>query len=291
MTGCYRTDSQPAITSSGPHNSNQEEIQNKIDHAPEFLLKEISSFVKKPVDQITPDDLSKITSLTISNQKDEKYDLSLIAYLNNLESLVINHIKYKDLNFLENMSWLKHFRIYGFEKQDLPNFDYFPHLKSLTLSDGDLTDLGVLKNVVITLNNLDISRNQITDISPVEKFKDLSFLSVSGNPIQSINVVSKLPKLRRLELQNTPIDNIDVLKDCQELQHLDIQGTRVKNLEPIKSCSKLKLIDIRETPVSSIQPLIHLDHLQIVEVTKKNIKDLDLLPNTVTVSENTELAY
>jgi Leucine-rich repeat (LRR) protein len=66
-------------------------------------------------------------------------------------------------------------------------------LEELDLSDNQITDISPLSNS-ITLKELNIPFNQITDISALESCAQLCMVQLTGNPLsqKSLQVIEKL---------------------------------------------------------------------------------------------------
>ena len=102
------------------------------------------------------------------------------------------------------------------------------------------------------LQNIDLSKKEIVDITPIKECTELISLSLAYNKITKISkdVFAKLVNLQVLDLRNNKIDMsldeiIDVLGECPNLQVLYLENatkqkdiTKGKNLDKI--CTKMK---------------------------------------------------
>ena len=88
-------------------------------------------------------------------------------------------------------------------------------LKVLDLSGQNITDISFLADGV-NLEELDLSNNGITDISVLAKLTKLRKLNISNNAIEDINILLALPELEEVDISNNPIKDytvMDYMKD------------------------------------------------------------------------------
>jgi len=127
-------------------------------------------------------------------------------------------------------------------------------LQNLILSYNNISDIGPLVNVDYKkLKTLIVNDNKIKDINCVEKFKfnELEELNLSNNPIKSIKGIEKwkFPNLFNLSFNRTKISDITPLHKANfpNLTQLDLYLTNIKNKENVKpekfeKCKNLKNI-------------------------------------------------
>lgn len=64
-------------------------------------------------------------------------------------------------------------------------------LKSLNLSGNNIIDITPISNL-LNLESLDLSSNKITDIAPIENLTQLTYLNLSYNKIQYLSPLKKI---------------------------------------------------------------------------------------------------
>ncbi|MFS0556809.1 leucine-rich repeat domain-containing protein [Brevibacillus sp. 179-C9.3 HS] len=231
------------------------------------LLEALSKSTNKTVQDIKVEDFLNIEELSLDTnsvpleQKDVQIDLSVISKMKNLKSLTLYKINVKDYLFLKDLNELEYLSIIGFREDQLPTL-FNSKLSSLSLDEGDLSDLKILQNSK-SITHLSIRNNRIKDLSFIE-LPNVVFLDVSNNPITSIDFIKEIPNLGRLQIMNAPVTDIAAVQYTPKLEYLDIRGTKV----------------------TSIHPLIKLEELSILLVDRKSISDLHLLKKEVKVAEN-----
>jgi Leucine-rich repeat (LRR) protein len=146
------------------------EASPSMDNVPAIILNAVSPMLKKPVDALQKEDFLKVEKLFLSegtieeDQKQASFDLSVIATMKNLKHLSIDHIPVKDFSFITQLQKLETLGLSGFQKEQLPLFGHLNSLISLTLEDGDLSDLNPLESIT-NIQFLNLRKNQLTDIS------------------------------------------------------------------------------------------------------------------------------
>jgi Leucine-rich repeat (LRR) protein len=96
----------------------------------------------------------------------------------------------------------------------------------LNISYNDLTDISFLSNL-IHLEYLFFYGNQIRDLSPLEKMKKLKVLFAMENQVNDISILAMLPSLSNLLLSRNKIEDISSLLDNEEFgqgDNVDLTG-------------------------------------------------------------------
>ena len=100
------------------------------------------------------------------------------------------------------------------------------NLNLKTFTEQNAKDYCLLNNInQEDLIELDLSDNQLTDISGIKIFKNLKYLWLSNNKIKNITVLKDLKKLESLNIENNQITDISILK------YLNIKKLFISNLE------------------------------------------------------------
>ncbi|MCI5166431.1 MAG: hypothetical protein D3903_10105 [Candidatus Electrothrix sp. GM3_4] len=108
---------------------------------------------------------------------------------------------------------------------------------ALSLRSSILTDANrkvcLLKNLK-NLHELDLSRNQISDISFLEDLNQLQSLNLSSNQISDISILRYLNQLQSLDLSSNQISKIQPLKYLDQLQKLNLSSNQFTHTSFIK---------------------------------------------------------
>ena len=107
-------------------------------------------------------------------------------------------------------------------------------LTSLTLDGIDqISDLTPLRRLT-DLTFLRLSANQISDITPLEKMTNLYQLHVESNEISDITPLQKMTKLAILSLHANEITDVSVLENLTSLQELSLAYNPIEDLAPLR---------------------------------------------------------
>lgn len=205
-----------------------------------FLILAITAFAScSPISsEIESDDQSQKIS-TAAPEAVEPVDEPIIIFTDPLlEEMVlaatgkpeghINDLEAEAVTYLNlNNQW--HKELYPDKKiVNLQGLEYFRNLKSLDLSDHDISDIAVINNLT-DLEELNLSGNPISDISPLSSLKSLKILVLSGCMAENYVPLSNLDKLEILVLDNASIIEASVLNPLKKLKQLYLAGSQVNN--------------------------------------------------------------
>jgi len=108
-----------------------------------------------------------------------------------------------------------------FSRSDLENTE-----GELVISDAGLEDLSGIENCR-NLIILDLSQNEIFDITPLAHLQMLEELYLSENSISDIGALAFLTRLKKLDLAFNLIDDISPLFDLDGLEYLNVIGNKI----------------------------------------------------------------
>lgn len=102
--------------------------------------------------------------------------------------------------------------------------DFCPRLEDLDVSDNDI---GQLSGVPSSLRTLKIPRNCLSNLTPWSHLFNLQYLDISGNDIETLDGFSSLIHLRELKANDNQIRNIDGILDLNGLLSLKLSNNSV----------------------------------------------------------------
>jgi len=156
-------------------------------------------------------------------------------------------------------------------------------LKYLDLSFNQIDTLGSLIWSNLSLENLNLSYNQLTnDKATFEDCLSLSLtlksLDVSGNLFQSVPFgLSTCTQLVQLVLQNNHIQTLNEqsFQNLNHLQLLDLSNNRLKHFSPksFMSLTNLHTLKLNNASLTNL-PLLHLNHLTNLELSSNHLSDM-----------------
>jgi hypothetical protein len=116
-------------------------------------------------------------------------------------------------------------KIYGSRKVDLPSY-YLEDFEEIEMAEYEIDDLAGVE-YCIHVTNLDLSKNQITDLSPLWSLIKLEELYLSDNQIGYIDALSNLRNLRIVDLSYNQLDDISPLFELEHLEYVNVMGNKI----------------------------------------------------------------
>ena len=126
--------------------------------------------------------------------------------------------------------------------------------------DGFL-DLGLLEiediSQVHNLNkshvkHLELSSNEILQITGLEELSNLEILNISSNKLTSISGMSNLNNLKILHLASNNISKIEDLENLTNLEELYLRGNQISKLRGLENLSSLQKLDLSWNSIRKI---------------------------------------
>ncbi|CAL6001495.1 Conserved_hypothetical protein [Hexamita inflata] len=219
-------------------------------------------------------DLIYLTELYLSGNKIS--DISSISKLKNLKKLNLTRNRIEDISAIQSLLNLTHLHL-SYNKltsytialpnlvylslessqlHDTSGLQYSPKLEILFLFKTETTDLRTIPPQLFSLKELDLSQNNLMEISYLSNFVDLQILSLG---------------------ENQQLQNIGPLKFCTQLTKLDIADSNVSDIWPLQLMKNLKTLEMAHTKVVDLHPLQHLNKLEGIYAYGTSIIDVSPL--------------
>ncbi|RKU26741.1 hypothetical protein C6499_12785, partial [Candidatus Poribacteria bacterium] len=151
-------------------------------------------------------------------------------------------------------------------------------LTTLRAGNRDIKDLTGIEHA-INLEELWISGNPITNLSPLATLKNLIGLAAWDMDIEDFSPLAELTNLRWLELFNTPISDLSPLTPLTSLKRMTLYGTGIENLSPLAGLTSLTRLQIANNKtLSDISPLAGLINVEWLDLHRcDSLSDLSPL--------------
>ena len=141
----------------------------------------------------------------------------------------------------------------------------------------DLTGLQFATN----LRRINISHNQVSDISPVAGLIELRELWITDNPVSDISPVKGLTNLTHLGFERCQVSDISPVRGLTNLTHLEFDESPVSDISPLARLISLKVLRFDSAAVSDLGPLAGLISLQGLRFEGNNISDISPLAGLI----------
>ena len=159
-------------------------------------------------------------------------------------------------------------------------------LTTLRASNRYIKDLTGIQ-YAINLEELWISGNPVSNISPLSGLKNLIGLAAWDMAIEDFSPLAELTNLQWLELFNTPILDISPLARLTSLKKLSLYETGTENLAPLAGLTSLiRLQIVNNKMLSDVSPLAGLINLEWLDLHR-----CDSLSDVSSLAGLTKLEY
>lgn len=170
-------------------------------------------------------------------------------------------------------------------------------ISTLSMANCGLTDLSFLQRTT-SLNTVDISGNNIKDITPLLNSSDcLAVFNVSSNPLsdESFEKMKQLSKINTLDVSNIPIKNLDFVIYMSSLYKITASNCCLEDVSMLSRCPVLSNVNVSYNNIEDvsavftsspyISPTYDLSNNMISDITylnKDEISKLNLSGNMIT---------
>ena len=210
--------------------------------------------------------LAPLTALT---------DLETFILFNDSDELDITHLS--ELENLTHLAISGGYEIAGNDGRlnvDLSPLSSLKKLQFLVLGfvpiDIDtLMAIGELTN----LDGLFLSRNEITDVSPLSGLTNLTMLDLTDNNISELAPLSGLVNLKNLYLNDNNISDLAPLSGLANLETLGARNNNISDIAPLRGLMKLEDLYLDDNNIGVLTPLdrVFLNRLYTVRMRNNPI--------------------
>lgn len=159
---------------------------------------------------------TNLQTLILSNNKNIS-DISVLAGLGNLETLMVNQNQIDDVSALSGLNNLRHLDIHHNRITDISVLSALHDLQRLSLHENPISDISVLAGLS-RLRELRLLDTQVSDISALANLTSLEQLDLRGNLLNEEGCDVYIPQI----IANNP--GIVLLHDCAPLS-LSVSST------------------------------------------------------------------
>ena len=138
---------------------------------------------------------------------------------------------------------------------------------------ADLTGLEYATN----LTWLSMPFNKISDLALLVGLTSLVHADIGPNGITDISPLAGLINLRDLYLGSNPIGDIDALSGLVNLRALRMEDNKISDLGPLAGLTNLQVLRLRNNRISDLSPLSGLSQLVAMSLDNNQIQDVGAL--------------
>ena len=152
---------------------------------------------------------------------------------------------------------LSHLKLKTFTEQDVIDYCQINNLnpnniKELNLSNNELTDISGIR-LFKNLKLLYLHKNYLTDISVLKNLNKLEFLNIESNKITNISIIKNSIKLRYFYIGDNPLTDISVIQNLK-INSLGISNLNLKSdqIKYINSVNTLKTVFCNDKKINNM---------------------------------------
>jgi internalin A len=138
---------------------------------------------------------------------------------------------------------------------------------------------GQILRGMVQVKSLDLSNNEIDNISFLQDLKQLTKLDLRHTQINDISFLKGLKQLTKLNLRWNQIDDISFLKDLKQLAELDLGYNQINDISFLKGLKQLTALDLEGNGITEVSILEDLEQLKILNLSGNQIDDISFLEN------------
>src|SRR5690625_4306002 len=105
------------------------------------------------------------------------------------------------------------------------------------------------------LNFLELSYNNIEDITPLKKLTNLEILLLSKIDVTDFSALNELSNLVGLSLDDNNISDISLLKNFTNLEWINVENNKIDDISVLKNLTNLEGVFLANNKISDLSPL------------------------------------
>ena len=135
-----------------------------------------------------------------------------------------------------------------------------------TFTEQDVLDYCQINNLNFDdIRFLNLSYNELTDISGIKLFKNLNDLWLNDNNLTDISDLKNLNYLRELDLNNNKIEDISAVKNMSSIFSLDISDNLISEISVLSNLNYLKNLKIINLKLE-LDQIIYINNCKSLEI-------------------------
>ncbi|BDR55288.1 hypothetical protein KIMH_13990 [Bombiscardovia apis] len=230
--------------------------------------------------QIT--DISTITGLpSLTHLNVDANQITNTGALNNpnLTYIILSHNKISSIADISwtNLTKLQTLSLYNNQITDISTITGLPDLSTLSANSNQITTVGALDNP--SLQGLQLQRNKISSIASINwsNLTKLQSLDISNNQITDISPITGLPNLSRIEAYRNQITTVGAL-DNPSLTYVILFKNKIASIASANwsNLTKLQVLSLFDNEISDINCVSwnSLTELQLIQLHNNQITDI-----------------
>ena len=170
----------------------------------------------------------------------------------------------------------------GCEKgiRDLTGVQFATNLRRINISHNQVSDISPVAGL-IELRELWIRDNPVSDISPLRGLTNLTHLGFEDCQVSDISPVRNLTSLTFLDFSHNQVSDISPVRGLTNLDRLRCNDTLASDISPVAGLTNLTWLDMHDMFVSDLSPLARLINLEILTFDHNEVSDISPLAGLI----------
>ncbi|MCD8337659.1 MAG: protein kinase [Lachnospiraceae bacterium] len=162
----------------------------------------------------------------------------------------------------------------------LEDLTHMPNLTTVCLYRQQITDISVLAESGLTVTELGLGYNPLTDLSPLEGNTDITVLNLAALDIQDVSVIASLGSLRELNISATAICSLEGLQNSsiEVLNLFQVYLTDYTELGLLENLVSLEIDHLSESVIQALKTL-SLETLYVHSMNGYSLGELSPIPD------------
>lgn len=146
----------------------------------------------------------------------------------------------------------------------------------LNLSYNNITDLSILKDLT-SIQYLQLKSNEIKDIQHLENLTSIISLDLSFNFVLDYSILEKLITLKTLNLDRCRIKDVSFIKNLRTIKSLNLSGNEISDISYLKNLKLLSKLNLSDNPIDNFTFIEELKRLHTLIISKIKINNYSFL--------------
>ncbi len=214
--------------------------------------------------------LKNIKTLDLSANKLRSFDAGKFA---SLEWCDISYNSFGTMPDFSSNKSLKRLYMTNCSVSSAKSLDSLTKLEVVDLSYNFITDCSALGKMAMSSGELDLSYNQIKDITFLAGTTGIAAVNLSYNFVSS-GIAAVPQSVKTLSLKANGISDSSKLSTLKYVENLDASSNGITSTAFLTKLTALKTLDLSENKISTIPELVNLVSLTILDLSHNQLSSL-----------------
>jgi hypothetical protein len=152
-------------------------------------------------------------------------------------------------------------------------------LNWLVMQSNHIQNVSPLASLTNLYYQLDLSANEISDISPITNLHSLTWLGAWQNKLTQLPSLIGLSNVTSLDFWGNQLTNVSGVSGMTQLNWLGLSRNNLTTIQPLSNLPNLNTIDLYTNFLTDISGIGSLTNLTWVNANENNLQDIHSLRN------------